>query len=208
GRDREPLVGIDQVRIPDLAPVRIVDVRPEERVAEIAARQVPQRVAAPHDVLRLGLGSPRAVRPFLGSQPAREDEDEQRECRRSDQGVHGRRLLQKGRSSSASKPALPRDAPSVRRDDRSPSVDSPTDPPRVAHVADASGVPAPPLPRSLRSCAMISVAYRVGPAASSQLRYSIRPSTYSRSPFLTNRSTTSARRSQATIRCHSVFSWS
>src|SRR5688572_3887039 len=61
-----------------------------------------------------------------------------------------------------------------------------------------------------RSRTLISVVYRVWFSLSCHWRYSMRPSTYRRSPFLQYFSTTSARpvflAFHTTQRCHSVFS--
>src|SRR5688500_8238241 len=61
-----------------------------------------------------------------------------------------------------------------------------------------------------RSRTLISVVYRVWFSLSCHWRYSMRPSTYRRSPFLQYFSTTSARPVPLTFhttqRCHSVFS--
>src|SRR5437762_11430927 len=62
----------------------------------------------------------------------------------------------------------------------------------------------------INSRTLISVEYLVWPSLSCHWRYSMRPSTYNLSPFLTYRSTTSASvdalEFHTTQRCHSVFS--
>src|SRR5690606_10806292 len=84
-------------------------------------------------------------------------------------------LLQKGRSSSSAIGRSP-DPASAHDDDRPRPEGSGSDSTPVARSAPRSGDRAPEPPSGISSCATISVAYRVRPDASCQLRYSRRPS--------------------------------
>src|SRR6185503_7665622 len=118
---------------------------------------------------------------------------------------------QKGRSSSSSSRA-------PGNSSKSSLAPEPVAAPALAFAAAGRALRAPspasepprPDPSMISSRTLISVEYLVCPSLSCHWRYSIRPSTYNLSPFLTYRSTMSANvdafEFHTTHRCHSVFS--